>query len=76
MEFGNSIFGGRKTVMSSLHEFKCPKMALKDEDSSITMSGTRAVTGPTETGSIISLMSRTHTLHAVILPRSQSPSSI
>ena len=29
-------------------------MALKDEGSSITISGTRAVTGPSVTGSIIS----------------------
>ena len=33
----------------------CPKMALKDEGSSITVSGTRAVTGPAEIGKTISL---------------------
>ena len=32
----------------------CPKMALKDEGSSITMSRTRAMTGPTETGNTVS----------------------
>ena len=31
----------------------CPKMALKDDDSSITVSGTKAVTSPTETGRTI-----------------------
>ena len=31
-----------------------PKMALKNESSSITMSGTRAVTSPTETDNTIS----------------------
>ena len=31
-----------------------PKIALKDEGSSITVSGTRAVTGLVETGSTIS----------------------
>ena len=32
-----------------------PKMVLKDEGSSITLSGTKAVIGPTETDNTISL---------------------
>ena len=47
----------------------CPKMALKDEDSSITMGGTRVVTGPAETVVLSPLKIGTHTLHVVILPQ-------
>ena len=47
----------------------CPKMALKDEDSSITVTRTRVMTGPTETTVLSPTTSGTRTLHVVILPR-------
>ena len=46
-----------------------PKMTLKDEDSSITMSGTKVVTGLAKQVVLSPLTSRSRTLRAVILPR-------